>query len=58
MYPLYYEKKIVKKLIEQDSLIILADGFNELNILAIFIFYYQNRCLWDEQYINNDNIFF
>ncbi|KYN97443.1 putative DNA repair endonuclease [Plasmodium gaboni] len=58
MYPLYYEKKIVKKLIEQDSLIILADGFNELNILAIFIFYYQNRCLWNEQDIYNDNIFF
>ncbi|SCO92923.1 DNA repair endonuclease, putative [Plasmodium malariae] len=59
MSPLYYEKKIVKKLIQHDSLVLLANGFNELNILAIFIFYYQNRCLWYEKYITNDeNIFF
>ncbi|CAD2096292.1 DNA repair endonuclease, putative [Plasmodium vinckei brucechwatti] len=58
MYPLYYEKKIVKKLIQDDSLILLTDGFSELSILAIFIFYYQNNCLWYEQHINNENIFF
>ncbi|CRG85370.1 DNA repair endonuclease, putative [Plasmodium relictum] len=58
MYPLYYEKKIVKKLIQYDALILLADGFNELNILALFIFYYQNKCLWYENYINHKNIFF
>ncbi|EUD64792.1 DNA excision repair protein ERCC-4 [Plasmodium inui San Antonio 1] len=58
MYPLYYEKKIVKKLIQHDSLILLADGFNELNILAIFIFYYQNKCLWYEKCEKEQNIFF
>ncbi|ANQ08901.1 DNA repair endonuclease [Plasmodium coatneyi] len=58
MFPLYYEKKIAKKLIQHDSLILLADGFNELNILAIFIFYYQNKCLWYEKCTEEQNIFF
>ncbi|CRG94046.1 DNA repair endonuclease, putative [Plasmodium gallinaceum] len=58
MYPLYYEKKIIKKLIQYDALILLADGFNELNILALFIFYYQNKSLWYDNPINNKNIFF
>ncbi|KJP87982.1 hypothetical protein AK88_02416 [Plasmodium fragile] len=58
MYPLYYEKQIVKKLIQHDSLILLADGFNELNILAIFVFYYQNKCLWYEKCPEEQNIFF